>query len=251
MSPRGRQPLASSLPAEILSDSGLPTAEALNAVEVAIARTLTGALRANVCVKVDAQLEIDAYPEGSSGPVKISLDDINGKLRRQLLYQIKVELQKRRTLNEADRLKELNGFSAPGEISGIAEDGALTVSLEIADYYRRLILCGFCPVRFQPHHELGRYSIGSVKEFYISSVVPVMVKKRYSRVRILLSRTSKELPRLLLQERSRIDGIICTERVPGAYSTIVTPRRIAKDTINSVGKELGEHLHVSIQEAHR
>jgi hypothetical protein len=243
--------LASSLPAEILSESGLPTDEALNAVEVAITRTLTTALRANVCVKVDKQLEIVAYPYGNGDPVKISLDEINGKLRRHLLYQIKVELQKRRTLNEADRLKELNGFSAPGEISRIAEDGALTVYLEIADYYRRLILCGFCPPRFQPDHEREQYTIGSVKEFYISSVVPVMVNKRYSRVRILLSRTSKELPRLLLRERSRIDGISCIERVPGAYSTIVTPRRIAKDAINSVGKELGEHLHVSIQEAHR
>lgn len=243
--------MASSLPAEILSESGLPTDEAMNAVEVAIARTLTGALRSHVCVKIDAQLEITAYPNGNGEPIKISLNDINGKLRRHLLYQIKLELQKRRTLNEADRLKELRGYSAPGEISRIADDGSLIVSLEIADYYRRLVLCGFCPARFQPFHELERYSIGSVKEFYISSVVPVMVNKRYSKVRILLSRTSKELPRILLQERSRITGITCVERVPGAYSSIVTPARIPKEIINSVGKELEEHLHVSIQEIQR
>jgi len=223
----------------------------MDAVEVAIARTLTGALRSNVCVKIDAHFEITAYPSGNGEPIKISLDAINGKLRRHLLYQIKLELQKRRTLNEAVRLKELRGYSAPGEISRIADDGALIVSLEIADYYRRLVLCGVCPARFQPHHESGRgrYSIGSVKEFYISSVVPVMVNKRYSKVRILLSRTSKELPRLLLQERSRIAGITCVERIPGAYSSIVTPARIPKEIINSVGKELEEHLHVSIQEA--
>ncbi|MDD2735963.1 MAG: hypothetical protein PHF56_18675 [Desulfuromonadaceae bacterium] len=243
--------MASSLPAEILSENGLPTDEAMDAVEVAIARTLTGTLRSNVCVKIGAQLEIIAYPSGNGEPIKISLDAINGKLRRHLLYQIRLELQKRRTLNEADRLKELRGYSAPGEISRIADDGALIVSLEIADYYRRLILCGICPARFQPFHELGHYSIGSVKEFYISSVVPVMVNKRYSKVRILLSRTSKELPRLLLQERSRIAGIRCIERVPGAYSSIVTPGRIPKEIINSVGKELEEHLHVSIQEAHQ
>ena len=222
----------------------------MDAVEVAIARTLTGTLRLHACVRIDEQLEIIAYPVGNGEPIKISLDAINGKLRRHLLYQIKLELQKRRTLNEADRLKELRGYSAPGEISRISEDGALVVSLEIADYYRRLILCGVCPGRFQPHHESGRYSIGSVKEFYISSVVPVMVNKRYAKVRILLSRTSKELPRLLLQERSRIAGITCVERIPGAYSSIVTPARIPKEIINSVGKELEEHLHVSIQEAH-
>ena len=242
--------MASLLPAEILSESGLSTDEAMDAIEVAIAKTLTGALRTNVCVKIDAHLEITAYPSGNGEPIKISFDAINGKLRRHLLHQIKLELQKRRTLNEADRLKELRGHSAPGVISRIAEDGTLIVSLEIADYYRRLVLCGVCPARFQPHHESGRYSIGSVKEFYISSVVPVMVNKRYAKVRILLSRTSKELPRLLLQERSRIAGISCVERIPGAYSSIVTPARISKEIINSVGKELEEHLHVSIQEAH-
>jgi hypothetical protein len=243
--------LASSLPAEILAESGLPTEEAMDAVEVAIAKTLTGALRSHVCVKIDAQLEMIAYPGGNGEPIKISLDDINGKLRRHLLYQIKLELQKRRTLNESDRLRELRGYSAPGEISRIADDGALIVSLEIAEYYRRLILCGVCPARFQPFHEVGRYGIGSVKEFYISSVVPVMVNKRYSKVRIMLSRTSKELPRILLQERSRITGITCIERIPGAYSSVVTPARIPKEIINSVGKELEEHLYVSIQEARR
>lgn len=91
-----------------------------------------------------------------------------------------------------------------------------------------------------------------MKEFYISSVVPVMVNKWYSKVRILLNRTSKELPRLLLQERSRIARITSIEHVPGAYSSVVTPARIPKkEIINSVGKELEEHLHVSIQEAQR
>ena len=243
--------MASSLPAEILAESGLPTDEAMDAVEVAIARTLSCALRSNVCVKIDGHLEIVAYPSSDGKPIKISLDNINGKLRRHLLHQVNLELQKRKTLYEADRLKELRGYSAPGEIFRIADDGSLIVSLEIADYYRSLILCGVCPVRFQPFHEVGRYSIGSVRQFHITSVVPVMVNKKHSKVRILLSRTSRELPRILLQERSRIAGITCLKRVAGAYSSIVTPARIPKKIINSVGKELEEHLHVSIQEAQR
>lgn len=242
--------MESSLPAEILAESGLPTDEAMDAVEVAIARTLSCALRSNVCVKIDGHLEIVAYPSSDGKPIKISLDNINGKLRRHLLHQINMELQKRRTLNEADRLKELRGYSAPGEIFKIADDGSLIVSLEIADYYRRLILYGVCPARFQPSHELGSYSIGSVKEFHVTSVVPVMVNKKHTKVRMLLSRTSKELPSLLLQERSRITGITCLKRIPGAFSSIVTLTRIPKDIINSVGKELQEHLYVSIQETH-
>lgn len=237
-------------PADLLSGNGLPESEALDAAEVAIARVLTRALRMSVSVTICEQMRITAYPEEGE-PVKLSLNAIDRKLRRHLLYQIELELQKRRTLHEADRLKELRGNSATGEISRIASDGSLFVSLEIADCYRRLILAGVCPLRCQPLHEQGLYTLGSVKEFYITSVVPVMVNRRSTKVRILLSRTSKELPRLMLQERSRVSGVQCLRRLPGGYSDIVTPKRIPKDVINSVGKELGEHLNVSILKAQR
>ena len=234
------------LPADLMSGNDLPENEILDAVEVATIRVLSGALRMNVSVTISEQMRITAYPE-TGEPSVIPTEAINRKLRRHLLHQIELELQKRRTLIEAERLKELRGAVAPGEITRIAADGALVVTLEIADCYRRLILAGECPVRCQPLHERGHYLIGSVKQFYITSVVPVMVNRRSSKVRILLSRTSMELPRLLLQERSRISGIQCRKRIPGGYSDIVTPTRIPKDVINSVGKELGEHLNVSLR----
>lgn len=238
------------LPAEIFSESRLPPNEAMDAVEVAIARVLTKALRMSVSVTISENMRITAYPE-TGEPVILSLDDIDRKLRRHLLHQIELELQRRRTLNEADLLRELRGVTAPGLISRMTADGALFVALEIADCYRRLILAGICPERFQPLHERGRYILGSVKEFYITSVVPVMVDRKSTKVRILLNRTSKQLPRLLLQERSRISGIQCLKRIPGSSSIILTPKRIPKDVINSVGKELEEHLHVSILKTHR
>lgn len=235
---------------DLLDRSELPESEALDAIEVATARVLTSALRTNVSVRViEQKLEITAYPV-SDDPVQITLETINRKLQRHLLHQVELELQKRRTFIEAERLKALRGNSAPGEILRIAKDGALFISLEIADCYRRLIIAGVCPLRCQPRHEQGLYIIGNVKEFYITSVVPVMINSRSSRVRILLSRTSRELPRLLLQERSRLSGIQCLQRIPGGYCDIVTPKRIPKDVINSVGKELGEHLHVSILKTH-
>jgi hypothetical protein len=64
----------------------------------------------------------------------------------------------------------------------------------------------------------------------------------------MLSRTSRELPCLLLQERSKISGIRCLRRIPGAFSSLISPTRIPKEDIMYVGKELNEYLHVSIQE---
>ena len=36
--------------------------------------------------------------------------------------------------------------------------------------------------------------------------------------------------------------------VAGGFSNIVTPARLPKEAINHVGKELGEHLNVSISQ---
>lgn len=235
-------------PAEIISESGLIEADALDAIEVAVARTLTHALKTNVTVRIKDQMQILVYPPGGA-PTALSFTNIDRKLRRHVQHQVELELQLRKTLNEAGHLKELRGYTAPGEITRISGDGSLIVTLEIADHYRRLILSGICPVRFQPIHERGSYLLGTVKEFHVTSVVPVMINHRSSRVRVQLSRSSKQLPQLLLRERSRIHGIVCLKRIPGAFSSIVTPTRISKDIINSVGKELQEHLYVSVQKA--
>ena len=52
-----------------------------------------------------------------------------------------------------------------------------------------------------------------------------------------------------LRERTGIDGITCRRRVAGVFCNIVTPTRIPKEAINTVGKELGEHLNVFISQA--
>ena len=234
------------LPGNQLMEHGLPENDLLEAVEVTMTRVLTKALRMNVSVVMGSQPHITAYPDNGE-PIHIPVDAIERKLRRHLRHQVELELQSRRTLLESKRLKSLRGSVAYGEISRIADDGALLVSLEIADCYRRLILAGECPLRYQAPHERGRYRIGEVRQFFISSVLPVMINGRSSKVRILLSRISMALPPLLLQEQSHIAGIHCRKRIPGGYSDIVTPSRIPKEVIINVGKELGEYLHVSIQ----
>jgi len=236
--------------AEIISESGLDKDDALDAIEVAVARVLTHAFKTNIAVRIKDHLQILVYQPGGA-PTTISIAEIDRKLRRHVQHQVELELQLRKTLNEAGHLKELRGYTAPGEITRIAEGGSLIVTLEIADHYRRLILSGICPARFQASHEREHYRPGTVMEFHITSVVPVMVNHRSTKVRVQLSRISRELPRLLLQERSRIDGIRCLKRIPGAFSSIVTPSRIPKHIINSVGKELKEHLYVSVQKANR
>lgn len=236
------------IPVDLPAKYGLQEADALKAIELAITRTLTRALRANLAVRIDGRLEITMFPVDGE-PVDIPPEEISRKLHRHILYNIELELQKRQVLREAEELEELRGKTLPGEISRIAVDGTLHVALEIADDFRHLILAGECPQRYQPPHEKGRYHSGEIREFFISSVLPVVVNGRSARTRIRLSRITKELPALLLQERTGIYGIECRRRVAGGFSNIVTPARLPKEAINYVGKELGEHLNVFISQA--
>lgn len=233
------------IPAELLAKYELPETDALEAVEVAIARALTHAFRKNVSVRINGKLEITAFSDRGE-PIEITPGEIDKKLRRNILHLVELELQKRQTLRESEDLEQLRGSTLPGEITRIAGNGSLHVTLEFIDGFRNLTLAGECPVDHQPLHERGRYQIGEVREFFISSVVPIVANGRQTSVRIRLSRTSKELPALLLQELTGIYGIECRRRVAGGFSNIITPTRLPKEAINSVGKELGEHLNVSI-----
>jgi bifunctional DNA-binding transcriptional regulator/antitoxin component of YhaV-PrlF toxin-antitoxin module len=149
------------IPAELLAKYGLREGDALEAVEVGIARALTRALKKNVSVSINGKLEITAFSDRGE-PVKISPGQIDRNLRRHILHLVELELQKRQTLRESEDLEELRGTTAPGEITRIADDGALHVTLEIIDGFHHLTLNGECPVDHQPLHERDRYRIGRI-----------------------------------------------------------------------------------------
>jgi hypothetical protein len=238
------------IPAELLTKYGVHESDAVDAVEMAITRALTAAFRKTFIVRISSRLEITTFTSRGE-PVAIAPEEINRKLRRHILFLASQELQKRQKLQEAAELKELRGTAITGEITRIADNGTLLVTSEIIDGFRHLMLNGECPVVMQPPHERERYRIGDVRDFLITSILPVTVNGRQSMVRVSLSRNSKELPALLLQERTGIYGIVCRRRIAGGFSTIITPTRIPKEAINHVGKELGEHLNVSIAQDQR
>ncbi|HEY6874169.1 MAG TPA: hypothetical protein VI298_15700 [Geobacteraceae bacterium] len=236
------------LPADLLTRYGLPEDEALKAIEYVVTRTLTNAFRTHLSVRVNSLLEITSFPR-SGAPFEITKEAVSRKLRRHLVYMVELELQKRQALFEAVGLIDLRRKCIAGEISRIAADGTLCITFEIAELFTHLAISGECPVRHQPPAERDRYRVGEVREFLVTSVVPIIVNKRSARVRIRLSRASKEFPARLLTERTGIAGIECRRRILGGFSDIVTPARLPKEAINSVGKELGEHLNVFVAKA--
>jgi hypothetical protein len=231
---------------ELAHKYGLPQLAVMDVAETTIANTLTKAFRSPVTCRVDSNgLRLIAYL-GSNDPKAVELKTISKKLRRDIAYTVELELQKRQTLYEFHSMRELQGQVIKATISRIADNHTLYAMLEINDLLNPVILLGECSLMNQPPHERCRYHVGETRTFFVSSVRPV-AGRSYARVRIILNRTSRELPARMLRQLTGVDGIKCQRRVAGGFCEIVTPRRIPKSAINTVGKELREHVQVFIK----
>lgn len=234
------------IPNDLLSCySELKQTDVMEAVELAVAKVLSRMFRMPFTVHFTQDgLKMTGLPHCGE-PVEFTPDKIGKKLRRHVLYTIEIELQKRQTLHEAYRLRQLQGKVLQGVVAGYEPDGSVMVEMELNSHYRRFILLGTCPLRYQPLHERNNYVPGKVYHWFVTSVLPV-ANDRHARVRIRLSRTSKELPALLLRQLSGMERIICHRRIPGGPAEIITARKIPKDIINTVGKETGDIYRVRI-----
>jgi hypothetical protein len=231
---------------ELAHKYGLPKPVVMDVAETAIANSLTKTFRSPVTCRMDGnRLRLIAYL-GSNDPKAVELKTISKKLRRDIAYTVELELQKRQTLYEFHSMRELQGQVIKATISRIADNHTLYAMLEINDLLNPVILLGECSLINQPPHERCRYRVGESRTFFVSSVRPV-AGRSYARVRIMLSRISRELPARMLGQLSGVDGIKCPRRVAGGFCEIVTPRRIPKSAINTVGKELREHVQVFIK----
>lgn len=235
------------IPSDIIASyPELNQSDILDAVEMAVIKVLTNAFQMPFTVTYTEEegLKMTGLPMHGE-PVEINQDKIGKKLKRHVLYTVENELQRRQTVYEAERLRQLQGKVLRGGVIGYDREGGAVVEMELSSQFQRYILLGTCPRRRQPEHERGKYKEGESYSWYVTSVLPI-ANHRQAKVRIRLSRTSMELPAILLRQRSGIDRIICCSRIPGGTSEIVTNQKIPKEVINSVGKETGDIYRVRI-----
>lgn len=236
------------IPKDLLTKYGLPEDDAARAIEEAISLVLSRTFKMDVLVRVGVGLEIVALAKAridSQDPEPIEIANISRQLKRQIRYQVERELEKRQSLREWDLLRSMRGRHVAGEVRKVSKDGDATIALEVEDHFRSLILTGTCFARQIPPKERGCLQIGTKRTFLVTSVLPVLEKDK-SKVLIRLSRTSRALPASLLRETTGEASIRCRRRIAGAFSEIETSRRIPKEAIQAVGKELGERIIVRV-----
>ncbi len=229
------------IPHDLLTKYDLPASDAALAIEEAISGILSRAFNKDIMVNVGEELEVVALDDRRIDPATLSR-----QLKRQIRYQIERELEKRQSLREQEYLRSLRGRIIFGEIRKVSTNGDLTITLEVEDRFRSLILTGICPARQVPPHERGcLHIVGAKKLFLITSVLPVLEKDK-AKVLIRLSRTSMTLPEILLRENTGEMSIRCRRRIAGAFSEIETSQWISKEVIQFVSNELGERIIVRV-----
>lgn len=236
------------IPAELVQKYGLPQPVVTEAVEVAVARVLSGALGMDMVVRLSSSLEVVAWRRNAADerdPIRIDPATLSRQLQRQVRHHVERELEKRQALQEWETLRALRGQAVPGEVIRITSSGNMVVALSLEDTFRSLILVGECPLRAQSPRERPLNRTGTIRLFLVTSVLPVQVRGK-ARVRVLLSRVSKGLPEALLRERTGQRDIRCRRRVAGAFSEIETWHRLPREAIQAVGKELEERIIVRV-----
>lgn len=237
------------IPPRLLEKYNLPENQIADAIETAISRTLSAMFRMDVLVRLDSNLEVIAInpAHADAEPIQIDPAGISKQGRRQIRRQIELELEKRQVLNECNHLRSLRGQIINGAIRKVASDGEVTVALEVDDHFRQLTLIGVCPARYLPPKERGRFNLGEIRTFLVTSVLSVQKRGRF-KVQIRLSRTSKALPEMLLRQTTRLQGIRCLKRIAGAFCEIETVKSLPKDAIKAVSEELKERIIVRVLE---
>jgi hypothetical protein len=241
------------IPAELLQKYGLPERVTADAVEVAVARALSQAFGMDMLVRLEGSLEVIAWRRDATDErdlIRIEPAGLSKQLQRQVRHHVERELEKRQVLREWETLRALRGQVVFGETIRVKRDGCLMVALGLEDTFRSLILVGECPLRAQPPRERALYHTGDIRSFLVTSVLPVQARGR-ARVRILLSRSSKDLPVVLLRERAGQKDIRCRRRIAGAFSEIETRHWLPREAIQAVGRELGERIIIRVLETEK
>ena len=235
--------------AELAKKYGLSEDDTADAIEIAVTRVMTHALKHPVSVVLGGKNGLSiTVMHRHSGPGLLALQDIPYRLQRRMRHEIEQELRKRQAIVEVNFLESLKGKTITGEVSKIKNNGTIVVAFDVVrfagivsdTYYEG------CPYHYIPPHQRDFRKVGERNNYLGKSILPIKEAGGLARVSIRGSRIAPELPSLMLAERTGLEGIRTTRRIAGAFSDIWVPKRIPKQDINEVGKDLREKLNVRV-----
>ena len=228
----------------------LSTAEVIQEIESAFARQLSQWYRQEVMVflREGMQLEVVAYGKRNGLPVQYILDLPTVLSRNQFNTILESHLATAAVIKQVRLLKGFERHLLWGEVVRNRASDHLLVETEIVPDEP---IIATCPINRIGLHErnAGRFQPGQRRAFHLRRIEPVLVNGT-PRTKVVLDRVSKTLTENLLRhhlgDSAHRFHFRCLTRYVGHKSIVLTTRRLPREVIIAVDRELQERIEVRI-----
>ncbi|MDD2468676.1 MAG: hypothetical protein PHI97_32270 [Desulfobulbus sp.] len=237
----------------LASQYALSTAEVIQEIESAFARQLSQWYRQEIMVffREGMRLEILAYSKKNGLPVQQNLDLPAVFSRNQFKTILEDHLATAAVIKQVRLLKGFERRLLWGEVVRNRTGEHLLVETEIIPDEP---IIAICPLNRIGLHErnAGRLQLGQRRAFHLRRIEPVLVNGT-PRTKVVLNRVSKTLTENLLRhhlgDAAHRVQFRCLKRYVGHKSIVLTTRRLPREVIIAVDRELQERIEVRIVKA--
>lgn len=231
----------------------LSTAEVIQEIESAFAHLLSQWYRQEVMVflREEVRLEVVAYSKKNGLPVQQILDLPAVLSRNQFKSILENHLATSAVIKQVRLLKGFERRLLWGEVVRNRAGDHLLVETEIAPDTPIIAICPLNRIGLHERHA-GRLQPGHRRAFHLRRIEPVLVNGT-PRTKVILDRVSKTLTENLLRhhlgEATHRFHFRCLKRYVGHKSIILTTKRLPREVIIAVDRELQERIEVRIVKA--
>ena len=237
----------------LTSRYALSTAEVIQEVESAFARQLSQWYRQEVMVflREGMQLEVVAYSNKNGLLVQQILDLPAVLSHNQFKTILENHLAMAAVIKQVRQLKGFERRLLWGEVVRNRAGDHLLIETEIITDEPIIAICPLNRIGLHERHA-DRFQPGQRRAFHLRRIEPVLVNGT-PRTKVVLDRVSKTLTDNLLRhhlgDATHRFHFRCLKRYVGHKSIILTTRRLPREVIIAVDRELQERIEVRIVKA--
>ena len=237
----------------LASRYALSTAEVIQEIESAFARQLSLWYRQEIMVflREGMQLEVVAYNNKNGLPVQHILDLPAVLSRNQFRAILENHLATAAVIKQVRLLKGCERRLVWGEVVRNQAGDHLLIETEIIPDEPIIAICPLNRIGLHERHA-GRLQPRQRRAFHLRRIEPVLVNGT-PRTKVILDRVSKTLTENLLRhhlgDAAERFYFRCLTRYVGHKSIVLTTRRLPREVIIAVDRELQERIEVRIVKA--
>jgi len=228
---------------QFAAEYGLTRSEVIAEIERTLSSVLSRWYKRKVVVVYSQGIKASIYDEANGEIMQKELDLTKLRGWNTIIRILRTNMMEISCRNEIRTLKRHEREMRWGEIVRRDSDGSLHVEIEIED---GCPITAICPSNRIGIHEHDHLTVGQRRAFHIRRIDMVMFEN-VPRIVVIVDRVSKTLVENLL--KSKVDDdvhIRCVKRYVGHKSIVVSSRRLPREAIIAVDRELREGIEVKL-----